>query len=287
MTPQRIHDKKEGENNKPSPDRENSQDQDSSDLSSHLPALLTTNVGGMEYKVFAEGISLPSTSLNGNTDSLIILGLVDSTRFLNESLSISYSYLLGIIFGVTGLFLAVPFLKLKIMGPKDPLSLLDVWLLLLSIFIGMAFVVFFLLDIKAYTQLTDERDENLKEIAKNLEDGMREEMGVALQQLKQLNETLVSRTTAPNHTIANEDEVRSDIFGRSCVNLNDVETQCEPPPILDEKHAPFPNFSLVAWMDENGMQKIKWSTGKTVTTRISIQDRPYFKNINEGDRVQV
>ena len=81
------------------------------------------------------------------------------------------------------MLVALPLLKLILMGRRDRLSFLDVWFLLLTSFLGMATVTFLCMDLYGYHQLKEQRDDQLIVVSQQLLRNFKNEVHDILKQL--------------------------------------------------------------------------------------------------------
>lgn len=230
------------------------------DFSRQLPYFGNAEVGGIDYKVFAQLVPLLSSASNHDTSSVVIVGLVEQSKFLNESLAVSHSDLLLLLFAISVLFLAFPFLKLLIMGHRDRLTLMDILFLLISSFVGTGVLAFLILNWTGSEQIKEQRDQQLVSLSEQLIDNFSHELHAIVHQMKTLEDTM----TLPPH-------------GAKPEKIENLFTNT----LIDPLHQEYPYFNLVFWADEEGTQQRKWTVGSRVTPFISVKTREYFQRAKE------
>lgn len=164
--------------------------------------LSKVQLAGTDYKVFMQPWSLhlqsseaEATPKNNslsqpNEFQFVLCGLVRATQFAWEYRAIPYEFV--VIFPGIVLLIALswPFLHVWTLGPKDRLSVIDVFSLIGAAFVGSALVTLFLLDAYAYFTLHNTLDSTLKNIAINIGARFTNEIKTSYKDLKIVAESL-------------------------------------------------------------------------------------------------
>ena len=141
----------------------------------------------------------------------------------------------------------------------------------------------------------------MKTLAEDLQRNFRTELVSALNQLKLLNDRVISLAQTSQATGALIDLNNS--FGRTDIPKSDPNSTGRPthqnfqtpcPPICDIRTdlletnwtiltAPYPFFNSAVWIDPMGQQRIKWTTRPETSPFIPVEDRPYFRKVRDGN----
>src|SRR5262249_16826383 len=116
--------------------------------------VLKVTLGGEDYKLFLQPFQLSNVRPgSGNDGKLIICGLWRTERLDFERFAVPYSYVIwfGLICVAGGSFVW-PFLKIKYRGRTERLRRSDGWLLVFSMFLGIASITFMVLNASYSTE---------------------------------------------------------------------------------------------------------------------------------------
>jgi hypothetical protein len=209
-------------------------------------------IGGREYKLFVEPISLPvgSRFAGGNVrEPWLLCGLVSKDKFVYKSLAISSSLLLLILAPLVLSALAWPLIRLRLIGERQRVRIFDVLLLGICSLFGVAILTLSLLDAYAYTEIRNVSQEQLRDFALDMASGVSKEIQAAHLQLADLQDQAVPG----GHTASQE--------------------------VWEPRTLPSSNrFALI---DEKGWQKLRWSAKKP-RRPLNVHDRDYFKKVRDG-----
>ncbi len=257
-------------------------------------SITTTNVSfaGVDHTLFLFPCSLSSDQ--GGTP-LVLAGLVRTETLQFGSWAISTTLVkIGVIVLLLA-FVSWPFLKLTLLGDRQQVRVSDFFQLGVASVAGLAIITTVLLDIAASSRLNRDIDSQLKQLAKDLDSHATAEIRDAYAQLECLERTLGSRETNPVGGRQMSSLLRS---GKMSSVLN-ADLRCQPssrqgseverqmgadnrldsgPPI----RWPYPFFESVAFIDREGMQQIKLGTSRSVSNRISVARRDYFRTVVRG-----
>jgi hypothetical protein len=254
--------------------------------------MMDVEIAGRSYKFFLQPVQLSIPPSADSTDAgvrWLVGGLVSSSNLTDQTFAVSYTVVIVFLFFLVMALLSMPLLKLKLMGPKDRLTRGNLWSTILSAVLGTSLLTFLLVDSYTYVALGWRLDDQLKILAGDLQRNFRTELVSALNQLRELNDRVTTMAQSGEATGAMID-LRNSI-GRTDIPNNS--TQACPPSChtrndllaneLDALTAPYPFFNSAVWVDPLGHQRIKWTTRPETTAFIPVGDRPYFKNVRDGN----
>jgi hypothetical protein len=214
----------------------------------HNSAVRKVRLADEEYALFVQPfhISLRDAKL-GTTDlDWSLVALTNAARLHRESMTISYTVLLIIVFVFLLIMLSWPFLKLWYLGPRDRLGRSDVRFLSVSALLVSGLVTLFVADACAYPRVEHVLDGHLEQLADRVDGNVRLELLDALKE-------------ARTHTAAvhpSENQVKQSW------NLS---------------------FDRVAWVSKGGEQTSKWTSQEQNTAFINVKTRAYFTDLaSEG-----
>lgn len=226
-------------------------------------------IGGREYKLFIQPISLPFSSIftEGTGETWLLCGLVAADKFVYKSLAISSSVLLLILAPLLLSALAWPLIRLRLIGELQRIRVFDVLLLGICSLLGVAILTLSLLDFYAYAELKSVSQEQLRGFAEDMASDISDEIASAHGALAALQQRVVEK----RYTAAQK--------------VNEV---------VPEEGSTWNRFALV---DLEGQQKLRWTQdndrrrarmpraqGSRSKRRFTnVQDREYFKRVRDDD----
>lgn len=219
-------------------------------------AILDVNINGTDYVLFL----LPH-HITPNI-SLLIGGLKKKDEVNTEKYSISTFTLLIIFLIGFLLFLGIPFFKLLLMSHSERLSTRDVVFVYISLFLTTSLVTLILINVFTYVFLQgNDRTDQLEALSNEISQQFNSEIDDALRFLNVM-------------------EQQYDQIPDSTVNLIDALIKVFPD---SNYYKIYPGLQFIYWMDKEGQQRKKIAAGTNITPMINLGDRPYFKNIKEGN----
>jgi hypothetical protein len=242
-------------------------------------------LAGIDYKLFVHPfqVFLSERTVSNDDPPIIkwaLCGLMRADHFRSGSLAISYTIILVFIFLVLMVALGWPILKLRFMGPKDRLRAADVYFLSVSTLMGSAVLTFFLLDLYAYTTLQEQMDDQLKMFAEKINNNLKKEIGLALDELDRLNRNPKLREQSEyllreqsKYLASNRNKTDSHRYIGQTNILEDL---------IDYRSDLYPYLDMVVWIDHEGQQRIKWTIEDHTTPFIQVGTRSYVRNVKEG-----
>ncbi|MFQ5709351.1 MAG: cache domain-containing protein [bacterium] len=193
----------------------------------------------------------------------VVVGLVQTDRFNSESRAISNHFIVFFSFLILIGILSLPIVKMKFMGTKDRLKIVDLVLLGYSFLLGAALITITSLNLYAYLAMRIRMDDHLEGLASQIETNFQAEIDSACAQLRHFNDELLNPELTDGHTHAIRE---GNIFLTGKIGQKD----------------PYSFFEMVFWTDADGQQKVKWSVREKTTPFVSVATRAYFKNALHG-----
>ena len=230
-------------------------------------------LGPADYKLFVQPIQLPllkAGTKNQESIRWLACGLVESVHFQQQNLAISYNVLIAFGFITVLVTVSWAFLKLLFIGPKDRFRVRDGYMLGASAFMIVALLTIIALFAYGYNATLNQVDNNLQQFAGTLKNNFNQELDDALRQIDHLNCTLNADTigAANKGNDRNSDKftMRYSILDSGEINLN----------------SPYPYFQTAFWVNDKGVQQMKWTVRSSVTNRVDVSNRPYFMRLKQG-----
>lgn len=249
------------------------------------PNQFLIDVPGKTNNVFTLPVILPTNK--GTTWRLV--GMIDHDTFQNNYLAISSSLLLGVMFLILGLVLAIPLIYLKTMGSTDPLRVSHVLTAVLAAFLGTGLFTVLILDIAIYDEGTSILRERMEKSAQAIKNNVDKELKDILFTLDHFNK---SKSLYDDITTISE-ETENQKVGQRPVLLevledqekpgNPMNRQCNTLPDKERQNC-YPDFLMAFWMDQDGSLRINWANEQDlgITTNLSLGDREYVKRVVEN-----
>jgi hypothetical protein len=244
--------------------------------------IVNITITGQEYRFYLLPLRInlkPKLQENDNQDAAytkwILGGMVPASEYRQQSLSIDPAVALWLGFLVIAGCLAVPFVRVFTMGPKERLRAGYLFYLVSTLILGTGFLGFFLADGGHYQQLKNEVKEQLAATADAIVTNINTELRIAMQELD-------------NHTSELDGlikEVGAAFFNPDIRELDEIrmrETIYNKNFDLSDTLGFYPHFHMVFWTDSTGMQIAKWTPRQQNTPRISVSNRGYFRAIDQN-----
>lgn len=242
------------------------------------------SLAGVDYTLFLFPCCMSSDK---DARPLLLAGLVRAETLRSGSWAISTTLVKVCILGLLVAIVSWPFLKLILLGDRQQLRVSDFFQLGASSVAGLAIVTIVLLDVSAYLRLNRDTDVQLKELAEELDRHATTEVRDAYAQLECLERTVGSLEAAKFQ----DGSVSSALSEKELAcKGSSTEVSVDPaPPGAEDRLDPgpqlpwaYPFFETVAFIDRNGMQQLKLGTSGSVSNRISVGRREYFRSIIRG-----
>jgi len=190
---------------------------------------------------------------------LVVAGLVSNATLSERRLSISFTTMLISAGLLLMLVVSWPFIKLALIGPRQRVALLDVLLIGVSSLLILLLGTLYALDVYSYWRLRSQADDRLLAFSAEVQSNMRGEIAAAHSQLEALRRAV----------------------GKSGEESNAIADALAKLAAPDFSFYPF--FETFFLIDDEGNQKLKWSTRSDQTRLISVEDRDYFRQVIGND----
>ena len=247
--------------------------------------MVDVSLAGVDYSVFLFPCCLSSTA---GSQPLVLTGLVRADVLRSSSWAISTTLIKIAVLGLLVALVSWPFLKLILLGDRQQVRLSDFFQLGAASIVGLALLTVVLLDASAYLRLNRDVDVHLKHLADDLDNHAKAEVRDAYAQL----ECLEDKTGSLDRSKFDDGKVSSVLQEAALVcesrptwrstlarHASGEDDRLESGPDLEWA---YPFFETVAFIDRDGMQRVKLGTAKSVSNRISVGDRDYFSTVVRG-----
>ena len=235
-------------------------------------------VAGKEYRLFVEPFSLPiqaSAPRPGDRpagdiheETWLLCGLIPERKQAYDSMAVSSALLMLLLGGLLLALLSWPFVKLRLLGDRQRVRLLDVWLVVVCTLAGAAIATLTLLDLLSFQRFSRQAEAQAGSLAEEMERRLTAEISKAHAQLVLLE----------SHAGRLDLQLEENKEKASFVLADEVKEKAEK-----EEEEPYPLWDNFALIDKNGMQQVKWSTSTVVPARIDSKRRPYYQRVRDQD----
>lgn len=246
-----------------------------------MPSHFQVTVGGNSYEVFMQAVAFPSMTFPSNKEyqgiPWIICGILPSSTFQEQYLAIPFTVLLFCLFLFISAFLALPFLSLLMMNPRERLTRFSVVSLLITNILGAGIGTLFLLDLGFYRQSVSDFHERLTATTNSVAEAFHTQLDRMVWQLDRYNQQF--RTLKDRDLFPTEPDSKAWL---ARVNL--------PDPCKDSQDKLlsfcYPNFSLVFWADGKGILRETWTKAATPYVRGThdLRQRDYVTKVQASSK---
>ncbi len=242
---------------------------------------------GMPGKIL-NAFTLPVNVPQSSKSTWKLVGMIDHNTFQNSYLAISSTFLLGVMFLMLGIVLAIPLIHLKTMGATDPLRVTNVLTVVLAAFLGTGLLIFVVLDLAVYGEELSTLRQNMASSAQAIKDHVHKEIRQVLFTLKRFDDSAFFEEDLAEIT----DKKEGLKVGERSVMLEVLDLQDNPDNSMkqlchtnrEQSTQPcYSDFLTAFWMDHDGSLRINWAREQAlgVTTNLSLQGREYVKKVVE------
>lgn len=231
--------------------------------------------GGQKYRMYVRPFRVPISlrvpgpggdaegSSSGTAwfpveDEWLLVGLVPNSTVRREAMLIAPTIVIPVVgFLMLGV-LILPYLKVRLIGPREALRAADVLSLGVSIVLMGSLVTTGLLYVHVRGQLSGEQEARLRSLSQAVKDRIRAELDALETQLAELSR-----------------KHRSELAAAGA----DGKVGSKNKLLVDETVAPlsYPFFQIAFWVDGKGNQSTKWTVKSSTTATLNVAERPYFK----------
>lgn len=237
--------------------------------------LITTiqevEIGGVKYQLFLQPHQIAPEN------SWIVCGFITRGKYNSMRMGISPTMIMFIFLIIVLTLLSIPFLKLWMISSLERLNILDAVFVIFSSIVGSSILVVLILHLyRVYGPDEMRNTKKLQEFGDNIINEFVNELEVALAQLEDFDEIYFEYSKEQNVDTNPLNEL-SNLSGQEdkAIKVRIPEVLGDSIEIVAKK---YPLFDQIFWVDEGGMQKVKWTTKDEITNKIDISKRQYFKN---------
>lgn len=215
------------------------------------------DVAGEGYKAYLQPFRLPVHVEDGDEGGAettwFLCGLKRRSTFRTEAMQISPLLVLTALGVLMFAILGLPWVKLQLLGRREPVRAMDVALLTASLLVVCCLVTLGLLEASVFTSLEQRRDERLQTLGHTISSAVEGELAAMGRQLDAL-------ALLPGRA---DDEAKI-LGGEDCW--------------LDD----YPLLEMAFWTDARGEQTRKVTIRDSNTPRVNLTGRDYFRAALEG-----
>ena len=238
------------------------------------------DVAGERYNLFIHPVRLPyRTTLRivgqgthpTPVRELLVGGLVHAGRQAAKDRQLPANVLLVLFALVLAGVLSAPLFKVSYIGAAERYGAFDIVLLAGSAVVTTALLAFFFLDLAQRQRLQSDLEEEAEQLSESIVSNLKDELTMANLTVKEFFDAVDWFQNEGGYGRPDSTEIIK--FGADGKRLGAI-----------LKEAPF--IEMVFWVDENGVQKRKWTVQEESTPRIGVADRRYFRAASSGSRVE-
>lgn len=220
-------------------------------------------LAGRTYRLFVKPFTLPIHSprfkaeggSRAQEEIWLICGLVPESVHFYTGMAVSSS-LMTLLLAILLLgLLSWPFAKLRLLGERQRIRPLDVLLVGICSLLGASILTVLVLDSFAFSTLGSQAGDQVETLATGIEERLRKEIIAAYDQLVKLEEE------AEKVPGAREASKRN--------HPNDLRQ--------------YPFWTIFSLMDDEGMQRVKWTTNTVAPAPIKVGRREYFQRARNDE----
>ncbi len=193
-----------------------------------------------------------------------ICGLLSTEAFEDKAQAVPSNYVVTALIILAILLLATPLVSLRFISMAERVKPIDIFLSILGVAVGSAFVTLLLLE-GIYLKYNFDEDENrvLKSIADSVSTRALSEFSAVDTMIAELAEL-----NGGHLRVRPRSGMFSETYG---------------PVELDAMFMRYPYFEQLYWLDPEGFLRVLWTTTDQQYSRVPLADREYFRKIKEGE----
>jgi hypothetical protein len=248
--------------------------------------LLSVNYGGTDYDVFSQPLQITvqaggsgATYTRDRAESLTLYGLVRHSSFVSRCLAIPYKYILALISFLLLALFSYPFLKISSMQRQERFLARDGLALIVFTFLGTGLLTFLLLGLYYDNRaLHEEAHANLKDLADLVESNLTGEIRHLAKQLDALNGSGWAAADTKSSAQGRQPGAGGSGPRRAGEQASECSAQARTYILADKDlgRGLDPHFGFAFWTDEQGCQRIKWTTRRETTRALNVAGRDWY-----------
>jgi hypothetical protein len=254
--------------------------------------MMPLRIGGADYKLYMQPVPLSLLGDDGRRpDQWVVCGLVRADRFHAESASLSFAMLLWFGAALAVVFLAIPFVKLRVVRPRERLHASDAGWVVSASFAAVGLLAVALLDVGVFAYAFPSTvDARLAAVSNTIASHLLAEVGAIDNQGRAFDRQIgdvfarvssdLNRRRATSPTVAVGDPTDQRLV--SCDPPDACKTELREQ--LGGEATAYPYVYLATWIGKDGWQRVKWTPGVAITPFINIRDEnlPYYAELKSA-----
>ena len=200
---------------------------------------------GEQFAIFTQPINFPG-NINVSNEKLYIAGIVSGEQFRQSYLSISSTSLFIAMVVFLGFVVALPFIRLSMMGSTDSLKSFHVFILLFAMSLGSGLITILFLDIGFFETGKRIINERMEDSAENIKTQAETELRQVLKTLE-----YADKLKEPNGILKTDNSKMTWWKNVEICSVEEKENELG--------NDCYPNYSLVFWMDTQGEMRKNWT----------------------------
>jgi hypothetical protein len=222
------------------------------DLAPHLYYFKSPH--GEQFAIFTQPIYFPG-KINVSNETFYIAGIVSHEQFRQSYLSISSTALFIAMAILLGLVVALPFIRLSMMGSTDNLKSFHICILLFAMSLGSGLLTILFQDIVFFKTGKQMINKRMETSANSIKEQAETELQQALNTLKHADKNTLKLTGKLKDS---DDIEKSD--NTKMAWTKDV-VICGPDAMIEPMNSDdcYPDYSLLYWMDNQGDMRKNWA----------------------------
>lgn len=226
-------------------------------LGMQVSSIRNIEINGVVYKLFLQPFQLDPHN------NWILGGLINTDKYNGLRKAIPQTWITLLFFVALLTILSLPFLKLLFMGSTEQLYLSDAMYAGITIILGSSIIVMLLFNIQSKLNDRKEREKTLTAFGTLISERFRTEIEEAYAQLMEFDTLYQDKFDLVN--------ISQD--GSTVRQESDDSTE------INYAAKKYPLFTHLYWIDNNGNQKVKWTTRDKNSPKIDVSKREYFKRV--------
>jgi hypothetical protein len=234
--------------------------------------VMPLSIGDAEYKIYLQPVPLSLVDKDGKSEGWVICGLVRADRFRAEVSALSYPTLLWFTAALAVVLLAIPFVKLHVLRPRERLHANDAGWVTAAMFVSVGLLAIAALDVVVFDfRFRHVVDDRLARVSKEIDAHVSAEVARILEQSR-------------NITDANVKSVSEQLGGDGLPTIDPSGKSLEPgqPLVCDPRPScglisfktdgtSYPFIYQASWFGRDGRQLIKQMPGLSITPFINMR----------------
>ncbi|WP_039140136.1 cache domain-containing protein [Flavihumibacter solisilvae] len=218
-------------------------------------------INDVKYKVYLY-------PFQNRSNNFVLCGLIKSSEYLSRQQSVPFSVAYGVLLVLLVALVALPYLKIFIINPRESLKRRDLVFQAISFFAGTAILLLVLHVLFMQIGTRSKSRKELSQLSESIRDSFNNQLRLAYAELKMLDSSLHSKLK--NNVQSNPLPLASDVYVKSGSKEGNA---------ISLHRGDFIYYSAVAWIDDKGNQVLKGRTDNSPLVFNKVDKRPYFNRV--------